>query len=315
MSASFPIPTTADAAALDTKRAVRWCTVAWCVIGAAAIGLAALAWATAGADGAALINQCGSHAHPSALACLDGRAPSSLRLELAGSGTRVSCQLRGGTPPAAPSFSERACIEVRIDRARHELRVVDAKVLIPLYLILSLLLAAWVRLGASAEDRRRAPAVGWGIALTATLLAVLDLKENAEALKLLAAAEMKDALVPAALASLDAWAAEARAASLAKWGAAVPWALALAAGAALAARRADDRPVFRALCRLSALLLAAGALALAAGGAAALWMEAFAAGVRLLSAGFTAVFGGVACMVLAIACSRRLRRRAQRSPQ
>ncbi|MDO9003791.1 MAG: hypothetical protein Q7V20_10095 [Aquabacterium sp.] len=247
-------------------------------------------------------------ATPEALACLGGLQPSSLTLELAGSGHQLACQLRsvaGSAASSMPTPSERFCIEAQVQTRWDELETLDARLFMPIYGLYSLLVAAWIalqsRAGSGALERRPLVAA-MGIVVTTILLLVLDARENAHALALLVDAERGPLSAPHH-AAMDAAASAARSASLHKWAASAVWAAMLAWG--LAQWKEARRPLQR-WPRLVAILAAAAAASLFAVAVvvAACQPEALEGPVHHLQNGLVLAFLSMAAVAVAAAATR-----------
>lgn len=241
-----------------------------------------------------------------ALECLGGMEPSSLTLELAATAERLSCQLRAGMRGDEPSLDERQCIEARILGLRNELRELDARMLVPLYVAVALLIATWVQLDARPGRERRATVIAVLIAVATLALAALDGLENHNALRLLTAAEASGALRPDSLVMLYSPLRDAHTASLWKWSAAVPWALAICTGMWEVRRRAETWAG-----RFGLASVALGAVGMLLLGVAVAWAASVPSGwgwqVLLMQWGFMAAVGALVAICLAIAGSRRPR--------
>jgi uncharacterized membrane protein len=200
----------------------------------------------------------------------EGDAPkntalSSLTWELAGHAQVLMHQLR---PEAEPSVTEQpgvqtlVCVQARIRFLQDGYNVLDKPLFMPLYGLLSLLLALLV-LGQGGPAPRLAAGA---LLLTTVGLLGLDARENVQALSLLQGAESELLSVPD-MVDLEAGAQATRVASLAKWGASGLWAATLA-WALLCWRPASGRNWVRQLLMVAIALLGLGASAFAAG---ALW--------------------------------------------
>lgn len=207
----------------------------------AALGLMAIALVTVQIDGRASRNGC-LPPESVKLFCLGSVAPSSLTLELAGSGERLACQLHpvaSARATMAPTLAERICIEARIRTRWYELTQIDQPLFMPTYALISLLVAAWIALQPSTgkpaspplgrASKRSQVLAATGIVVTTMALLMLDWLENFHAMALLVDAERGPLTAPH-YAALDAAAAKARQASLYKWAATALWASALAWG-------------------------------------------------------------------------------------
>lgn len=153
-------------------------------------------------------------------------ALSSLTWELAGHAQGVLQQLRpepGSSVAEKPGVQTLVCVQARIKFLQAGYNVLDKPLFMPLYGLLSLLLALWV-LGQGGRAARLA--AGTLLLATAGLLG-LDALENTQALNLLQVAEGELLSAPN-MAALEAGAQATRAASVAKWGASGVWAATLA---------------------------------------------------------------------------------------
>lgn len=163
---------------------------------------------------------------PASSACLGNVEPSGMTLELAGSARDVACQMRSASASgSAPSPKERVCIEARVQARWDDLTWLDARVLIPLYVLLTLLVSVWTALHGR-EGRRRwvAPAA----LVLAVLMAMADARENRATQGMLILVEATGAFGPESTVPLDKAAHFARQASMLKWAVAALWMVALA---------------------------------------------------------------------------------------
>lgn len=242
---------------------------------------------------------------PEPLALLEGQAASILTLELAGHTRQVIAQLRWRTgQPAsldrAPGLAEQACIGARIRTRWDELTRLDAAVLIPLYVSVSLLFAAWLFCIRRPAVDRVSGFLALAVLLCTVGLAVLDGRENRAALALLVAADMPGALDPSRWPSLDALAASAREASLHKWWVAGLW-LAVLAWAMGRAATGVRRLALRWLWWLAVAAAVVGAALLLATSVAAAWGGlGLGLAVQGLSLGFILALATLLLMVAAV---------------
>lgn len=190
---------------------------------------------------------------------------SSLTWELAGHAQEVMQQLRPETELSVterPDVQTLVCVQARIRFLQDGYNVLDKPLFMPLYGLLSLLLALWALKQGWPASRLAAGA----LLLTTVGLLGLDARENAQALSLLQVAESELLSTPDKVA-LEAGAQATREASLAKWGASGLWATALA-WVLLCWRPAPGSKWVRRLLMVAIALLGLGAVAFAAG---ALW--------------------------------------------
>lgn len=246
-----------------------------------------------------------------AVSCLGGLDPSSLTLELAGSGKRLACQLHpvaSAMAAAAPTQAERVCIEARVQARWDELTQLDERLLMPVYGLFSLLIAAWVALQAPSGQLASPAPVGHrrlvaaaALSFTTVLLLVLDAQENASAMALLIDAERGPLSLPHRVA-LDAVAAAARQASLHKWAASSLWAAALAW--ALFEWRGAKHPWQRWPLRIAIGAAGFAAAMFVMAVAVAINPLAFAGPIRLLQAGFALAILAMLAAALAVKATR-----------
>ena len=258
---------------------------------------------------------------PRALACLEGREPTILTAELAGTPRIWACQVQRGGPVAQLDETRARCAEMRAEDLRQQITQFDNGLFIPLYTVLSLLLLGWLAsmAGANLGDAA-APGPRRGVAGLALLLAVaiaalvgLDRRENADGLAVidrLQARGVAEVLAKAPPLETDRdfadAAAKARRSSLHKWLASALWAGALAAALrrclyAPAVRRDWQRRwpgrrgalSMRAATALPVLALAAAALLFAAGAGLGLAGPDIARPAALLGAGMGAAMAGL----------------------
>lgn len=207
---------------------------------------------------------------------------SSLAWELVGSSQGVLQQLR---PEAEASLNNQpgvqtlVCLQARIRFLQQGYNALDKPLFMPLYGLLSLLLAL-LMLGQGGFAPRLA--AGALLLTTAGLLA-LDARENAQALSLLQFAESELLSTPDMLA-LDAGAQATRVASLAKWGASALWGIALARCVCFL-HLASSRKWVRWLRMAAIGLLGLGAASFAAGSLWGWGSDSIDGPVRFLSAG------------------------------
>jgi len=279
-------------------RLVLWWAIPFLVV----LGVLAMAYMTGQIESRAQRTSCPT-AQVGSLDCVGGLAPSSLTLELAGSGHQLVCQLHPEhMSMPTPTVAERMCVEARIQQRWDELARLDKQLFMPLYGGLSLLLAAWIALHAP----RKTPFWGTGhrsavgIVISTLLLLALDSIENKQAMALLVASE-RGSLVSSAATRFDDAAAQARWASLAKWAATVIWTALLAWG--LSEWQPRSRRLARWPGKLSILALVLASLSLAAGVAVGAFSVDIAGPVHWLRAGFNAAFVGSGAATLAIVFS------------
>ena len=166
-----------------------------------------------------------------------GMALSSMALELAGSGAQVISLVRPvAKAPAAvpPKAQEDMCAALHIQFLQDQHTHIDARLFMPLYATLSLLLSAWVALQSLTAEAQSGPRLGKGVlwalgavVLITAVLLVLDHRENTKAMDLLASVANTQVSQPNP-ASLDLAAQATRQASWMKWLASGWWSLTLA---------------------------------------------------------------------------------------
>lgn len=162
------------------------------------------------------------------LACLDGRAPSVLTAELAGTRKVWTCQLYRAEAEL-PRADQARCAELRSRGLRGELRRFDAGFFIPLYTTVSLLSAGWLlALSSHGGAGPRLRLLAAALVLATATLAALDGRENRAALAVLDAMDAWGVAAASGAAAddaaIDTLAARARDRSVQKWAASVPWA-------------------------------------------------------------------------------------------
>lgn len=263
--------------------------VRWALPCLLVLGLTAMVFVLRQINDRAELSDCRS-IEQKALKCLDGLKPSSLTLELAGSGERLACQLRSASEPEANPglvLEERICTEARIRMRWDELTQLDTRWFMPAYGLFSLLIAASLALQPSQGAAPRRALAALAIVASTVLLLVLDRFENTRAMALLIDAE-RGPLEPPFGAALNQAAASARQASLVKWLATGLWAAALAFGLKQWMLGAGRRQRWARQAAMMLFILTSVACAVAVG--LSCMSDEFSASVNCLHVGLSSAF-------------------------
>lgn len=236
-----------------------------------------------------------------ATAGVDERPLSSITWELAGTQERVLRQLHpaSASPQSRPlTVDEMVCVQARGRFIESGYETLDKGLFMPVYAVLSLLLAVWV--AAQDPGRRRTRLAAASLVLATAVLLGLDVRENSHAIELLQAAErgLASLTVPV-VSGLDAIAQATREASLAKWAASAVWSLLLAWVLWCWRPMASTRKIR--WVHLASLGLLLGAAALFATSAAKGWhSEVFAVLVDILNVAMSLALAGIVLTAIAI---------------
>jgi len=277
----------------NARRAVRMAMV-WL----ASVGLLAMVLATQGIEGRLRRADCPAP-HAEAKKALEGHDLSSLALELAGTHERVFRLLHpvaDDQKKTEPGLNERVCAEARINFLSDELTELDTRWFMPVYGLLSMLVAAWLLLPLPKGKWRFLPSAG--IIATTLFLLVLDAMENVAASSLLVEAE-RSLFIPARHAVLDMAANAARDASLVKWFVASLWAVTVAL-ALWTWPLPEDGRLMRLIRWAAGALFMGAALALGAAVAWSVWTGAFGGPVKLLGTSMTLALLAMLCTTIVV---------------